>query len=81
MSETASNLNDFLSEDEICLITKVPKRAKDRVIKQIEVLNKAGIHFWLGFDGSVCTTKYHVHNARPRVAQNDSAAPAFGKTK
>lgn len=76
-----SPANDFLSEDEVRQVTKVKKGAQNGLTKQMDVLNKAGIYYWLGDDGSICTTWYHVHNARSRVAQNDVVTPNFGKTK
>lgn len=76
-----SHANDLLSDDEVRLVTKVPKGAQNGLTKQMKVLDGAGIHYWLGDDKSICTTWHHVHNARPRIAQNDSAVPAFGKTK
>lgn len=76
MKELAErNLNDLVNEDELVLLTGVGKRSQNRLFKQIDVLKKAGIHYWLRYDGSLATTWFHVHNAKP--TENVQKLPRF----
>lgn len=75
MSNTAETLprhGDLLSDDELREVTRVPKGSQNGTVKQIKVLHDAGIYFWIRNDGSIGTTWYHVHNAKPVSAQNNN---------
>lgn len=73
--------NDTLTADEIREITKVHKGAQNGLIRQMNVLNRAGIHYWLGDDGSIVTTWTHVHNAKPHTQLSGNSAPNFATVK
>lgn len=66
-----------LSKDELSLVTGVKPGAHDRVDKMVEVLKEAGIHYWLGWDGQLKTTRHHISVAGARVEQQ--APTRFGR--
>lgn len=69
-AETLERYGDLLTDDELREVTRVPKGSQNGTVKQIKVLQNAGIFFWIRNDGSIGTTWHHVHNAKPREAQN-----------
>ena len=73
-----STHDDLLTEDQLSRVTGVDKSARNRDAKMAEILDKAGIFHWWKHSGGIATTWHHVHNARPRVAHNDSSIPNFG---
>lgn len=60
---TAPSSCDILTDSELSEVTGVRKGSPDIVRKRLSVLKSAGIHCWVRYDGSVCTTWHHVHNA------------------
>jgi len=50
-------MNDLLTEDDLIEVTGAQKTSK-----QQEILKQAGIKHWMGLDGKIRTTWFHVHN-------------------
>lgn len=78
---TVRNLNDMLSERELCQVAGIEPGARRRPERIAKVLMKAGIFYWFREDGSVGTTWHHIHNPRPMGYQGahggDFAIPNF----
>ena len=70
--------DDLLSPEQIRRLTGVPKRAQNGIVRQINVLQSAGIHHWLRDDGTLATTWHHVHNARPPNDEDENETETSG---
>jgi hypothetical protein len=80
-----SSFDDLLTDDDLVRVTRIPKRARDRLEKTKKVLKDAGIYFWVCGDGSIATTWHHIHNPnRPDTKKPDELdpnMPNFGAMK
>ena len=55
---------DLIVGDELCSITGVSSKARDKIQKMKKVLDDAGIYCWFLLDKkALATTWYHIHNA------------------
>ena len=75
------DLNDILSEQELCEVAGVKPESRKKPERIARVLMKAGIFYWFKEDGTVGTTWHHIHNPKPVEAHShagDSFMPNFG---
>lgn len=59
-------MNDALSDDDfIAIAGERPSKSAVAKRKVMDVLDSAGILYWIKADGSIGTTWHHVHNCKP----------------
>jgi Domain of unknown function (DUF4224) len=70
--------DEIVSQDQLCELTGVGKKATGRAVKIATVLTKAGIVHWYRHDGTIATTWHHVKNANPNPKiESPSNMPRF----
>jgi hypothetical protein len=70
-------MNDLLDQQDLVEITKVRPKARNRLRRMADVLERAGIYYWVADDGTINTTWSHVHKAGNQAHDTPSRFPDF----